>query len=72
MFLVAGGVMSSYVGEVSHAVPAAMSQVLWWHMRTRLYSETSLIRTLTGAIESVRIKRVEFRENEESVSSECP
>ena len=72
MFLVAGGVMSSYVGEVSQAVPAAMSQVLRWHMRTRLYSETSLIRTLTGAIESVRIKRVEFRENEESVSSECP
>ena len=72
MFLVAGGIMSSYVGEVSQAVPAAMSQVLRWHMRTRLYSETSLIRTLTGAIESVRIKRVEFRENEESVSSECP
>ena len=64
--------MSSYVGEVSQAVPAAMSQVLRWHMRTRLYSETSLIRTLTGAIESDRIKRVEFRENEESVSSECP
>ena len=72
MFLVAGGVMSSYVGEVSQAVPAAMSQVLRWHMRTRLYSETSLIRTLTGAIESVRIKRVEFRENEVSLSSGCP
>ena len=40
--------------------------------RTRLYSETSLIRTLTGAIESVRIKRVEFRENEMSLSSGCP
>ena len=72
MFLVAGGVMSSYVGEVSQAVPAAMSQVLRWHMRTTLYSETSLIRTLTGAIESVRIKRVEFRENEVSLSSGCP
>ena len=72
MFLVAGGVMSSYVGEVSQAVPAAMSQVLRWHMRTTLYSETSLIRTLTGAIESVRIKRVEFRENEMSLSSGCP
>ena len=55
--------MSSYVGEVLQTVPAAMSQVLWWNMRTRLYSETSLIRTLTGAIESVRIKRLEFREN---------
>ena len=40
--------------------------------RTRLYSETSLIRTLTGTIESVRIKRVEFRENEMSLSSGCP
>ena len=48
MFLVAGGVMSSYVGEVVQAVPAAMSQVLRWHMRTRLYSQTSLIRTLKG------------------------
>ena len=28
MFLVVGGVVSSYVGEVSQAVPAAMSQVL--------------------------------------------
>ena len=68
--------MSSYVGEVVQAVPAAMSQVLRWHMRTRLYSQTSLIRTLKegggGGIESVRIKRVEFRENEESVSSGCP
>jgi len=71
MFLVAGGV-SSYVGDVLQAVPAAMSQVLRWHMRTRLYSETSLIRTLTGAIESVRIKRVDFRENKVSVSSGCP
>ena len=35
MFLVAGGVVS-YVGEVSQAVPAAMSQVLRWHMRIRL------------------------------------
>ena len=72
MFHVAGGVMSSYVGQVLQAVPAAMSQVLRWHMRTTLYSETSLIRTLTGAIESVRIKRVEFRENEVSLSSGCP
>ena len=72
MFHVAGGVMSSYVGQVLQAVPAAMSQVLRWHMRTTLYSETSLIRTLTGAIESVRIKRVEFRENEMSLSSGCP
>ena len=65
-------VMSSYVGQVLQAVPAAMSQVLWWHMRTTLYSETSLIRTLKGAIGSVRIKRVEFRENEVSLSSGCP
>ena len=72
MFHVASGVMSSYVGQVLQAVPAAMSQVLRWHMRTTLYSETSLIRTLTGAIESVRIKRVEFRENEVSLSSGCP
>ena len=72
MFHVAGGVMSSYVGQVLQAVPAAMSQVLRWHMRTTLYSETSLIRTLTGAIESVRIKRVEFKENEMSLSSGCP
>ena len=36
MFLIAGGVVSSYVGEVSQAVPAAMSQVLRRHMRTRL------------------------------------
>ena len=72
MFHVADGVMSSYVGQVLQAVPAAMSQVLRWHMRTTLYSETSLIRTLTGAIESVRIKRVEFRENEVSLSSGCP
>ena len=72
MFHVDGGVMSSYVGQVLQAVPAAMSQVLRWHMRTTLYSETSLIRTLTGAIESVRIKRVEFRENEVSLSSGCP
>ena len=78
MFLVAGRVMSSYVGEVLQAVPAAMSQVLRWHMRTRLYSQTSLIRTLKGVgvggggIESVRIKRVEFRENKVSVSSGCP
>ena len=64
--------MSSYVGQVLQAVPAAMSQVLRWHMRTTLYSETSLIRTLTGAIESVHIKRVEFRENEVSLSSGCP
>ena len=64
--------MSSYVGQVLQAVPAAMSQVLRWHMRTTLYSETSLIRTLTGAIESVRIKRVEFRENEVSLSGGCP
>ena len=72
MFHVASGVMSSYVGQVLQAVPAAMSQVLRWHMRTTFYSETSLIRTLTGAIESVRIKRVEFRENEVSLSSGCP
>ena len=72
MFHVASGVMFSYVGQVLQAVPAAMSQVLRWHMRTTLYSETSLIRTLTGAIESVRIKRVEFRENEVSLSSGCP
>ena len=38
MFLVAGSVMSSYVGELSQAVPAAMSQVLRRHMRTRLYT----------------------------------
>ena len=36
MFLVAGGVMSSYVGVVLQAVSAAMSQVLRQHMRTRL------------------------------------
>lgn len=31
MFLVAGGVISSYFGEVSQAVPAVMSQVLRRH-----------------------------------------
>ena len=36
MFPVAGDIMSSYVGEVSQAVPTAMSQVLRRHMRTRL------------------------------------
>ena len=36
MFLVAGGVMSSYVRVVLQAVSAAMSQVLQQHTRTRL------------------------------------
>lgn len=36
MFLVAGGVMSSYVGLVLQAILAAMLQVLRRHMRTRL------------------------------------
>ena len=36
MFLVAGGVMSSYVGLVSQAILATMLQVLQQHMRTRL------------------------------------
>ena len=36
MFLVAGGVMSSYVGLVLQAILAAMLQALRRHMRTRL------------------------------------
>ena len=36
MFLVAGDIMSSYVGEVSQTLPTAMSQVLRRHTRTRL------------------------------------
>ena len=35
-FLVADGLMSSYAGVISQAVPAAMSQIVRWHMRTRL------------------------------------
>ena len=36
MFLVAGKNMSSYVGEVSQAVPTAMSQVLRRHISSRI------------------------------------
>ena len=36
-FLVAGGLMSSCVGVISQAVPAAMSQIVRQHIRTRLY-----------------------------------
>ena len=34
MSLAAGSVMSWYVGVVLQAVPAATSQVFWWHMRS--------------------------------------
>ena len=36
MFLVAGGTMTSCIGVVSQAVPAATSQVLWRPMRSSL------------------------------------
>ena len=31
----------SHIRTVSQAVPAVMSQVAWWHMRTRLYFRVS-------------------------------
>ena len=56
MFLVAGKIMSSYVGEVSQAVPTAMSQVLRRHIRTRIKAHAWSVET--GNICSVTVSFV--------------
>ena len=42
------GHFCSHIRKVSQAVSAAMSQVHWWHMRTRLYIDKNDGRIFCG------------------------